>query len=180
MITAPSGPAATLNQIKARLRIDPGWTHEDEILTSWLKAGTDYVESLTNRKLITQEWELFRKGWGEVESELPFGETQSLTGVFYTAPDGTEHAIGEADYRLSLPGGDYARVMFAPFIDRVPLIKAPDAIRIRFVCGYGPDESYIPEVLKDAIALYVMGIRNDDDIEDIIEALASQYRYHII
>lgn len=161
LYAAPAIEPVTVEEAKAHCRISVN--DEDALLTRLIKVGRSMVEERTQRALITQTWDAKYDAWPCVglggAFELPLAPLQSVTSITYVDTDGTTQTWDSASYQVSAPSGpiaDRGRVALAygyyfPVLRTLTL----DAVRIRFVCGYGTAASSVPEDLRTAILFLV-------------------------
>jgi len=155
LVTAPACEPLSLTAAKLHLRVDH--TVDDTLIDVLCAAARDYVETGTRRKMITQTWDLKLDCFPET-IWLPFPPVTSVTSITYTATDGTSTVLSSSLYTTSLPSGsqaDCARIV--PAYNQVwPSIRTvPDAVVVRFACGYGSSASAMPDALLAAMKLLV-------------------------
>lgn len=154
--TAPVKRPVALDMVKRHVRIDVSYTDQDEILFELIKDATEYIESVTWRRLITQTWYAYLDDWpcGKF-IELPFGKLQSVTAVKYTDVDNAQSTWSSAEY---IVGTDYkqGRITLEDGYTWPNEVLYPSTpIEIEFVCGYGDDPNDVPENIKRAICVYL-------------------------
>ena len=110
----------------------------------------DGKDGWLGRAIVSQTWELSLDTFPADEIQIPLVPLVSITSVVYDDEDGIEQTIDGADYTLDPAGwvvtaGDYSWP--------TP-ITAINAVRVRFVAGYG-DAADVPATIKAAILLMV-------------------------
>lgn len=163
---APSVEPVTVAELKEELRLLT--SAHDDLLTRLLTAAREQVESFTRRALITSTWEAT---WGRWPSSwphacrdasqfagrvltLPRATLQSVTWVKYLDEDGTLTEFAASNYSVdidTIPG----RIVLKPSASWPTLGDYPNAIRIRFVAGYGDAAANVPQSLRLAIRFLV-------------------------
>jgi len=154
LVTAPVKLGVTLKEAKQHLRVEIGWTDEDDYIKSLIGAATQQAQQITRRKFITQTHDAFLDRWpGCNYIELPFGSLQSVTHVKYTDTDGTLNTVDSGDYTVDTDS-DRGRVVLAYGESWPTEALAPDnPIEIRFICGYGDDETDIEPSIRQAMKI---------------------------
>lgn len=159
LYTAPGSEPVGLDEIKAHLRVDD--TASDGEIVGMMIAAREAVEAWTGRALVTQTLEWFLPCW-PVDTYggslvLPRPPLVSVTHVKYIDTDGTEQTVSSSDYTVIAPAGPRAAPgIVAPAYAVVwPSARFQrDAIRVRYVAGYGGPEQ-VPDAIRSAIKLLV-------------------------
>jgi uncharacterized phiE125 gp8 family phage protein len=171
LVTAPASEPVTLRQLKTHLRVSAD--HEDTHINALNSAARQFVQSYTNRQLVTATFDWKLGGfpdtwrvydWATVDGiDFPVSPVQSITSVAYLDINGVSQTWSSALYALEtdwLTGvvNDHwmrpARLTLA-YNEVWPSSRTiPGAVTIRFVAGYGA-AAYVPEVFKHAIKLLV-------------------------
>jgi Phage gp6-like head-tail connector protein len=177
MLRLVSGPAAepvSLQDAKLHLRVEV--TDDDALISRLIKAARQQAETRLNRALVNQTWELVLDSW-PLASPLnwgrPFGVIQSLnmpaipaseiritnpdlasvTSISYLDPAGTTQVLDPATYVVL--AGTPGRIF--PATGRTwPAVRTlPGAITVRYVAGWGPDATTVPECVQTWILMHV-------------------------
>lgn len=154
-IIAPAEEPITLAEAKTHCDI----VHDglDTVLPGYIAAATAHVDGadgILGRALVTQTWDVLLSGFprGKDALEIPLPPLQSVSLIEYRDTDGVLQTLAPADYR-AVPGGNgHGSVVPAanwPATDRVI-----DAVRVRFVAGFGAAAS-VPQPIRSAILLLV-------------------------
>jgi uncharacterized phiE125 gp8 family phage protein len=153
VITAPATEPVTLAEMRTQLGItDASDTASDTTITRRIIEARQWVEAHIRRALITQTLEIRMDCFHE-HIQLPYPPVASITSVKYIDTDGVEQTLGTSNYVLD----DYPLV---PFIREAygiawPSVRdEPNAVRVRYVAGYG-NASDVPATIREAIMLLV-------------------------
>jgi len=124
-------------------------------LESIISAGTDAIEDITSRKLVTQTWKYFIDCFpcGSF-IKIPFGNLQSVTHVKYKDSAGITTTMAvTTQYIVELNGDQCGRIVL-PYAATWPSFTAypSNPIEVQFVCGWD-DTGEIPQKIKSAIKL---------------------------
>jgi uncharacterized phiE125 gp8 family phage protein len=154
LITAPTIEPVKLDEAKKQCELARADTYHDEHLSRLITAARQYVEERTNRALVTQTWDLFLDELPYTDSIwLPKPPLQSVTSLKYYDASGVQQTWSSANYIVST-SREPGRIALAYGISWPSVQARPDAVVVRFVCGYGTQSS-IPERLKAAMLLLV-------------------------
>ena len=150
-IAAPASEPLDLATAKLHCRVDG--TDEDALITALIVAAREQAEHETGRALITQTWELVLDAFPEA-FVLRKSPVQSVTSLKYLdSATGAEQTLDPADYLLdkdSEPGyvvPAYGKAW--PYSREVP-----NAVRVRYVCGYGLAVA-VPQAIKQWMLLAI-------------------------
>jgi len=154
VITAPQAEPISLSKAKLHLRVDTD--ADDTLITGLITAARMKVEELSWHALITQTLELVLDEWPcEDEIELPRPPLQSVTYVTYRMSDGT---VTTLDPSLYVVAGDSIPAEIEPaYMHTWPtvVLYPVEAIRVRYVCGFGLTGKDVPQVLRQAMLLTI-------------------------
>jgi len=152
LITAPSVEPVTLAQAKAQCSVDGA--EFDNLLNIFIAAARKRAEHETGRAFCTQTRELVLDAFADV-CILRGAPIQSVESVKFVDADlgGPAITLDPADYifdKDSEPG------RLLPAIGKTwPATQAiPNAVRVRYVCGYG-DAAEVPDDIKAWMLLAV-------------------------
>jgi uncharacterized phiE125 gp8 family phage protein len=137
-----------------RLSDDVGYAQQN-LVSALIDAATDHLEQATGRRFLTQSWDLTLDAFprGRV-IELPYPPLQSVTSVTYDSPDVVGAVLSASLYDVDATGWVGRLVLHES--DAWPTTRdEANAVRIRFVCGYG-ERSAVPGSLR-AAALLLLG-----------------------
>jgi len=183
-ITAPAATPISLTEAKAHLRVS-GST-DDTLITALVDAATQHLDGWAgtlSRALVTQTWEVLMDAFPPGrEIELPLGPVQSVTSVVYTDEDGGAQTMAGADYALDA-AAPIPRIVLGEDASWPSTDAIPNAVVVRFVCGYGAAAD-VPAPIR-AAALLIVGdlYRNREAASDVeilpnptVDRLLSPYR----
>lgn len=150
LVTAPTGEPVDVETAKAQIKMDGDDDHD--LIASLCAASREYVENTTGRKLFTQTWDLKLDGFPCGPIALPFPPVTSVTSVTYVdlAGDTQTWTAGATGYTTDLPTGPHcapARI-YPSYQQTYPSTRSqPNAVTVRFVCGYGTEAEDVPSML---------------------------------
>ena len=155
LVTSSTGEPITLEDLKAHLRIMPGETEDDEYLRVLISMSREYVEEVTNKKLMPQTWKLYIDAWpGSDYIQLPYGKVRSVpsTGIVYTNSTGDSTTFSSTAWSASTasnPGRVYLK-----YDSDWPTVTLDnkDPISVEFRCGYST-RAAIPASIKHAMKI---------------------------
>ena len=161
LVTATSSGQTSLllEDIKNHLRIPVGETDEDDFLIGLHNSAQEYVENYTNRKLLTQSWNVYFDDWPDGDSfEIPYPPLQSIpsTGVVYTnsTNDSTTWGSTKWSYDAVSEPGRLVREYEESSWPTTATLHNNNPIAIEFVCGY-TTASNIPQSIRQAMLLII-------------------------
>lgn len=154
IVTPPTHEPIGIQEAREHVRLPASYTNYDGKLTGYIAAARQYAETATDRKLCTQTWDLFLDRFPRSDDPIyiPFGKCQSAV-VTYTDTAGATQTWTSSDYVLST---SREPAVIRPTIGKTwptPQNK-PDAIKVRFVCGYGVSAD-VPREIKAAMLLLI-------------------------
>jgi uncharacterized phiE125 gp8 family phage protein len=152
IITEPAVEPWVLNDVKAMLAIPD--TESDTAITSYIVSARRQAEQYLQRKLITQTLEMPLDDFPSGSIELGYGPVQSITSVKYDDADGVEQTIDSANYTLDNYG---MKVWLHPAYSYTwPSPRStPNAVRVRYVAGWGDAGSDVPDDILQAMLLLI-------------------------
>lgn len=152
---APSELPIDVVELRDHLRLDV--TTEDALLLVYIESATKWIESFTDRQLVTATWQWTRDRF-EDEMWVPKPPLQSVTSIQYVDTDGNTQTLATSVYRVIgtiSPGEDsetQGRIVRA-FQQTWPGVRdQADAITVTFVAGYG-NRGQIPDIFRVACML---------------------------
>lgn len=153
LITAPSAEPVTLSDVKAQLPVLTGDTSQDAVITRRITEARQWVEEYLDRSLINQTWERALDQFADT-IDLPKGPVSSVSSVKYLDPDGVEQTLAGTEYQLD-DYGSPAWVMPAYGKSWPSTQSTINAVKVRYVAGYGAAGSSVPGPIKEAIMLII-------------------------
>lgn len=147
LITGPSVEPVTLAEAKAHARILT--SDEDSLITSLIVAARRMAERRTGRAFITQTWELALDAFPE-DIELPLPPAQSIDSVKYLDINGVQQTLSSTEYLLDTYS-EPAWLTVAYGKSWPATYEVPNAVKIRWLAGYGDTASAVPQELRQWI-----------------------------
>ena len=186
--TAPATEPITLEELKTHLRIDTGTVDDDTLvsleLASILTAATEYVETITRRKLISQTWDYYLDEFPcEDFIKLPYGRLTAVSSVSYKDTAGTETTMTVTTDYIVEANKDHIGRLVLPYGESWPsdTLYPSKPIKIRFVCGWATAAA-LPEKIVHAVKLAAKWIYEEGaingDVDRALNALLADYRLH--
>jgi len=159
-IDGPAAPVITLEQARQHLRLDaigsPPANIDDELVQGFTQSATDDLDGWMGdlgRALIEQTWEYRAPYFAPCEMLIPLPPLVSVTSVKYLDAAGAEQTLAPSAYRVRLGGQTPGAIVLNAGEVWPQTYEAEDAVRIRFVCGYGADGDAVPGNIKSWIKL---------------------------
>lgn len=152
LITPPAVEPVSLAEARLQCRIDADNTAEDTLLAIYITAARNMAEHELQRVLIDQTWELRLDAFPAAEISLGKAGVRSITSVEYVNAAGTLQALDSAAYVLDAttsPGW----LLPADGTTWPATTDVANAVRVRFVVGYGDSASLVPENIRTWILL---------------------------
>jgi uncharacterized phiE125 gp8 family phage protein len=157
VITPVSTEPVTLAEARLQCKVDSDDTSHDALLESLITAAREFAEHYTGLALASRMLEAalneFPRCYGAIN--LPMPPVTSITSIKYTDTAGAEQTLDAGNYHLS-PYGD-SRTVTLTYGNAWPAtLGIPDAVRARFVCGYGLEGGpALPKAVKAAMLLHI-------------------------
>jgi uncharacterized phiE125 gp8 family phage protein len=153
LVTAPTSEPITTAEAKLHLRV------EHDVDNPWIERAITtaqaVVETAVGRKFGSQTWDEKRDGTPCGDTwELPFPPVSSVTSITYVDTAGTTQTWSSAQYTVDSPAGDQGlptRIVPAYGYSWPVVRSVPNAITVRFVCGY----TTVPAALKAAMLVLI-------------------------
>ena len=184
LIVGPAQEPVSLAEAKAHLRVTEA--DDDALIAGYILAARRAAESYIRGAIITQTWDytvdycwplVNVRGMSKYRIEIPLHPLQSVSSVSYVDVDGVTQTLAGSLYTVHIRGpvGYIEKAYDETFPD---IRSVPEAITVRFVVGYQPDE--VPDEIKAAIMLGVERLydRCGDEgaVTDARDALLDPYR----
>lgn len=151
LVTAPDVYPVTRAEAKAHLRVDTG--ADDTYIDALIDAATAWCETYTERRFVTQTWDLKLDGFWDHYLYVPYPPLASVSSISYVDTDGATQTLSSSVYTVdtdSEPG----RIYLAWNQTWPSTRSVTHAVTVRFVCGYGLAAS-VPARAKQAILIAV-------------------------
>jgi hypothetical protein len=201
LVTPPAVPVLSVAELKTYLRIDNSL--EDGLLEAMEIAAVKRLESEINLKFINQTWDIFldnypiqpaQKWWdGVVETAIseivtpcrnitfPLGIASSFV-EFSSYADSETFNHDVSDYIFDSVGNRARVGLKLGGVWPTTILRTNNALRFRFVFGFGPDATAIPKDITIAVRELVghmyenRGDQNEMAIPAHIMSLVESYR----
>ncbi|MGQ0589312.1 MAG: head-tail connector protein [Sphingosinicella sp.] len=152
LITAPALEPVSLAEARAHCRVD--LPDDDGLLAGYILAARQWAETYLRRALVTQTFELTLEGFSP-EIVLPRPPHQSVTSIQYLDGAGTLQTLAASEYQVDLSSGSLAARIRPAYLKTWPTTRLDsyDAVRVRYVAGYGANPWNGPDAIRSAILL---------------------------
>lgn len=155
LVTAATADPVSLADAKRHSKIDVA--DDDTTFARLIESATAHVEADTDRRLLTQTWDLKLDRFPSCGPiVLPFPPVSSVTSVSYVDSAGATQTwtAGSTGYTTDLPAGPYAdhALIYPSYGVSYPGTRDQlNAVTVRFVCGYGSDPADVPSAIRSAV-----------------------------
>jgi uncharacterized phiE125 gp8 family phage protein len=148
LIQGPAVEPVTLAEAKLACRIDG--TEFDALLPGMIATARRFAEQQTNRSFITQTWERVLDEFPDDEIELGWPTVQGIISVAYVNTSGVQVNLAPTAYSLDndVPPGWVLPADGTYWPDTYDTVNA---VRVRFLAGYGSEAVYVPDEIKQYI-----------------------------
>jgi uncharacterized phiE125 gp8 family phage protein len=156
VVDPPEVEPLTLTELKSHLRVD--FNDEDTMLSGYITAARELVESECSRALITQTIELGLDDFPILDDRirLPRGNLQQIINFTYTDSGQVDHAMTSGtDYILNQYAEPAEVVLPWNQIWPAVVLSTAAPVRIQFTCGYGDDPGTVPVQAKQAMLMLI-------------------------
>jgi uncharacterized phiE125 gp8 family phage protein len=156
LITAPAVEPVSVNDVLEHSRIDD--STEENLIRRLIRAARHEAENITGRALITQTWKLNLNefpgnGYGSIT--LPRPPFQSISSVTYLDTNGATQSLTDSPTSNWILVSGEPTVMTPDYDVTWPsTYDVPDAVSIRFICGYGDDPEDVPDPIRQWILIH--------------------------
>ena len=154
LVTAPTTEPLTTAEAKAHLRVTG--SDDDTPIDDIVATAREFIETETNRALITQTWDLFLDEFpGTDQILLPWPPLISIATVKYTpdADSGTT-TFASSKYIVDLASEPGRIVLERDEVWPTDTLKSVNGVEVRFDAGYGA-ASAVPKRIKQLAKLLV-------------------------
>lgn len=147
-ITGPSVEPVSVGDVKLSARVDSADFDsmlEDLIIPAFRKQA----EALTYRRFITQSAELVLDAFPESDIDLVFPDVQSITSVKYIDESSVEQTLDSGAYSLDNTNHQDRGWLIPAYGEAWPdTLDTSNAVRIRFVVGFGDSAEDVPTEIR--------------------------------
>lgn len=178
----------TLPEVKDHLRITE--TDQDDVLMALIhlaRVKLDGKDGILGRALMTQTWDLYLDHFPATDGlpiRLPLNPVQSITSITYTDTDGNAQTWGVGNYTVDIYS-EPAEI-YPAYAKSWPSTRdVVNAVKVRFVAGYGDNAYNVPPPVLQAMKLIIGHYyenREDSTTLDLknlprgVDALLAPYR----
>lgn len=148
--TAPA--AQPISRAEAKLHLRATETSEDSLIDALIAAATKHAEHITGRAFVTQTWvktlDKFPPNAIELKAALA-----SVVEIKFIDTNGVEQTLNPDHYQVDpymLPGWVFPAYGY----DWPETRDQPNAVKVKFVCGFG-GASEVPDDVKAALKLLI-------------------------
>ncbi len=166
LITAPEVEPVSLANAKARLAVTI--TDMDTDLDLMIAECREAAEAeCGGRAFITQTWSMFLDKFPSGRTILiPRPPLQTVTWVKYYDAAGEQQTLGAEAYTVAVGQEPGRLVLKASGAWPVTEAGRPEAVEVRFVCGYGGAAADVPAKVRAAVLL-TLAARFDDPTGEV-------------
>mgnify|MGYP001164602784 CR=1 FL=1 len=145
-ITPPDAEPVSVEDVKIAARLDAE-SFDDQLAALLIPAIRAEAEHRLGRRLITQTVELVMDEFPDGEVDLLLPSVQSITSIKYLDSAGAEQTVINTDYSLDNAKSP-ARVLLDTGASWPATYAVPNAVRVRYVVGYGDDDASVPANIR--------------------------------
>lgn len=140
----------------------------DPMLKGMVAVARVACEAFTGRQLMDATWELILDSWWEEgiyrdgALHIPLPPLRTITSVKYLDTGGTEQTLGATTYLAETQATATVDVhcqkgrLYLKYAEQWPSLRCqPEAVKIRFTCGYGSDPASVPWALRQGMLLMI-------------------------
>lgn len=170
LIALPAALAVSMDAARRAARIDvneDGTTVLDDDIARAVRAYTRDAEHETGRAFVSQTWRVTLDRF-PASIKSPKAPLASVAQVKFYDVDGIERTLDPRDYLVD-PESEPGYVVPAPGRAWPATAARINAVEVDFLCGYGLDETAVPDEAKEYILARVQQkfapvstIKNDD------------------
>lgn len=154
VITEPTEEPVDLEETKLWIRYTQSL--QDDVITALITAARRYVESWTNRTLVTTTYEYYVEDFARCspqEIQIPKSTINSITSITYVDSNGDTQTLAASVYGFDNVS-PINTVFLLPEQSWPDVQVQPNAVKITFPAGYGLAAA-VPEDIKTAIKMMV-------------------------
>ncbi len=161
-IVAPTAEPVTVQEVRDAAKIDDA--SFDASIAIIIPALRSQAEARTGRRMITQTVELVLDAFPAVDIDLQLPNVQSITSLKYLDTAGVEQTLASNLY--SLDSSSTPNWLMPAYGTTWPAtLDASNAVRVRFVAGYGDAAANVPQDIRLwIIAHAVQALRSPEGI----------------
>lgn len=152
LIQGPAVEPVLLPDVKPDLSVD--FSDNDAMITRMIVEMRELAEARLGRAIITQTWELTLDAFPAREIELDMTPVQSIASVKYIDEQGVPQTLPSDAYFLENES-DPGWLLPAYGTEWPDTLDTANAVRVRFVAGYGDSGAAVPSGIKGWIIAHV-------------------------
>lgn len=178
LISGPAGEPVTSADVKTSARIDG--TEFDSEIALLIPAVRQDAEHRLGRRLITQTVELVLDAFPAAEIDLRLPDVQSITSVKYLDAAGVEQTLASNAYSLVDQGAEVSPTWLLPAngTSWPSTLDAANAVRVRFVVGFGSTAADVPAAIRQWIIATCVATLNRCDVPEFIDRLLDGHKVY--
>lgn len=152
LIAPPAALAVSMDSARRAARVDvdaDGTSALDADIALAVRTYTRDAEHITGRAFVTQTWRVTRDAFPDA-IRLPKPPLASVVHVKFYDAAGVQQVLDPQDYMVdteSVPG----YVVTAPGRAWPATAARINAVEVQYTCGYGPDDTAVPDEAKGYI-----------------------------
>jgi uncharacterized phiE125 gp8 family phage protein len=175
--TAPVVEPITVQSVKEQLRID--YSDEDDYIDLCISTARVWAEEYTNRKLITQTWNLYLDRF-PFEIVVPFGSLQSINSIQYYDTNNALQTLPSNEYDVDT-AAVLGKIRPADGYSWPAVYNRYNPIVINFDCGYGDTAARVPAPIVHGLKYTVAQLfENRESMQGLPDAVKSLLFPYII
>lgn len=154
IVTAPSIEPVSLSEMRQDLKFEAVDAGEDALISACITAARETIESITGRKLISQQWKAVYDAYPAGNTlKLPFAPVLTVDEIKTTDKAAAAAVFSSSNYivdGISVP----PRVVLkdtATWPAPAAGLQEANAVEVKFTCGYGATAASVPGPLKQAV-----------------------------
>lgn len=153
-ITPPDAEPVTVDDVRLSARLD-ATTFDDQVADLLIPGARMDAEHRLGRKIVTQTVELVLDAFPSGAIDLLLPDVQSITSIKYLDGDEAQQTVTDTDYSLD-SDNEPCRVILGTGKSWPAVSPVPNAVRVRFVVGYGDSPADVPANIRMWIIAHVV------------------------
>lgn len=171
--TAPAKQPVTMDEARAYLRLETDDIDEDPVIAGDLVAAVDQAETYLGRSLITRTLTWVMDGWprtkvapwwdgvreGSISDmyeherslDVPRPPLQSVTSIKTYDDADVATVFAASKYFVDAASDEPGRIVLRDAAETPAPTRVANGIEIIFIAGYGDDEAFVPEAIRQGI-----------------------------
>lgn len=174
LVERPAKTPVSLEDAKHHCRVEHG--DDDQLLEAIIEAATDRVQVASGRQLITATYDYYLDRWPSCGFiEVPSPPLRSVSAITYVDTAGVTQTWASSNYLATPPAGSQptptqpaGRITLAYGAIWPTVLDQANAIKVRFVAGYGDEADKVPAAIRHALKLLI-GTWYENREDDIVD-----------